>query len=81
MPSNAQRSYDDAARAYADNLSGSLRISHSIARCSIESSSASAVQQLLLDARFLIGEVLEREPYPDVEAQTRRCYVLARRGK
>jgi SAM-dependent methyltransferase len=30
-------------------------------------------------ARITVDEVAEREPYPDVEAQTRRAYVLASR--
>jgi SAM-dependent methyltransferase len=31
----------------------------------------------LREAGFTVEEVTEREPYPDVEAQTRRAYVLA----
>lgn len=31
----------------------------------------------LREAGFTVGEVTEREPYPNVEAQTRRAYVLA----
>jgi SAM-dependent methyltransferase len=31
----------------------------------------------LREAGFRVEEVTEREPYPDVEAQTRRAYVLA----
>jgi SAM-dependent methyltransferase len=31
----------------------------------------------LREAGFLVEAVTEREPYPDVEAQTRRAYVLA----
>jgi ubiquinone/menaquinone biosynthesis C-methylase UbiE len=38
------------------------------------------VKALLTDAGFTIDDAIEREPYPDVEAQTRRCYIFARRG-
>lgn len=38
-----------------------------------------ALEQLLSAAGFEIVEVLERAPYPDVEAQTHRAYVFARR--
>lgn len=31
----------------------------------------------LADAGFVIEQVTEREPYPDVEASTRRCYITA----
>ena len=31
----------------------------------------------LRDAGFAIESVTERDPYPDVEAQTRRAYILA----
>ncbi|MGZ4816298.1 MAG: class I SAM-dependent DNA methyltransferase [Terriglobales bacterium] len=38
------------------------------------------IQRLLVDAGFLIDEVVEREPYTaDVEYQSRRAYVCARR--
>jgi SAM-dependent methyltransferase len=30
------------------------------------------------DAGFVVERCEERDPYPDVEAQTRRCYLLAR---
>ena len=30
-------------------------------------------------AGFEVEEVVEREPYPDVEHQSRRCYVFARK--
>jgi SAM-dependent methyltransferase len=33
----------------------------------------------LRDAGFEIGDIIEREPYPDVEHQSRRAYVFARR--
>jgi SAM-dependent methyltransferase len=32
-------------------------------------------------AGFEIEEIIEREPYPDVEHQSRRCYIFARRPK
>ena len=31
------------------------------------------------EAGFEIEEIIEREPYPDVEHQSRRCYIFARR--
>ncbi len=34
---------------------------------------------LLRAAGFEVEEIIEREPYPDVEHQSRRCYILARR--
>ena len=34
----------------------------------------------LREARFEIEETIEREPYPDVEHQSRRCYIFARRS-
>lgn len=37
------------------------------------------VTQALTGADFEIVEVIEREPYPDVEYQSRRAYVFARR--
>ena len=40
----------------------------------------SAIQQLLEQSGFGIQEVLTREPYsPEVEHQTHRCYILARK--
>lgn len=33
----------------------------------------------LRDAGFEIEEVIERDPYPEVEHQSRRCYIFARR--
>lgn len=33
----------------------------------------------LCDAGFEIDEVIERDPYPEVEHQSRRCYIFARR--
>jgi SAM-dependent methyltransferase len=35
----------------------------------------------LREARFDIEEMIEREPYPDVEHQSRRAYIFARRSK
>lgn len=35
----------------------------------------------LTSAGFEIEEMIEREPYPDVEHPSRRCYLLARRPK
>jgi SAM-dependent methyltransferase len=32
----------------------------------------------LRDAGFEVGDIVERDPYPDVEVQTRRAYVFAR---
>jgi SAM-dependent methyltransferase len=37
------------------------------------------LQRLLASAGLIVEAVLEREPIPDVEAQTRRAYLLARR--
>ena len=37
------------------------------------------VKDLLAAAEFAVDEVIERKPYPDVEAQTRRAYMFARR--
>jgi hypothetical protein len=31
-------------------------------------------------AGFEVEEVVEREPYPDVEHQSRRAYIFARKG-
>jgi hypothetical protein len=33
----------------------------------------------LTQAGFELEEVIERDPYPDVEVQTRRAYVFARK--
>jgi hypothetical protein len=33
----------------------------------------------LTSAGFEIEEIIEREPYPDVEHQSRRSYIFARR--
>jgi hypothetical protein len=33
----------------------------------------------LRTAGFEIEETIEREPYPDVEHQSRRCYIFARK--
>ena len=38
------------------------------------------MEERLVAAGFVIEETQEREPYPDVEAETRRAYVLARRS-
>jgi hypothetical protein len=35
------------------------------------------VATALADAGFVVGELIEREPYQDVEAPTRRLYVTA----
>lgn len=40
--------------------------------------SPALIQGLLADTGFTVDDTLEREPYPDVEAQTRRCYIFAR---
>lgn len=37
------------------------------------------LQRVLASAGLMVEAVLEREPIPDVEAQTRRAYLLARR--
>jgi SAM-dependent methyltransferase len=36
------------------------------------------MQEYIRAAGFLVERCEERDPYPDVEAQTRRCYLLAR---
>ncbi|MGH2501963.1 MAG: class I SAM-dependent methyltransferase [Ktedonobacterales bacterium] len=36
-----------------------------------------SMRQWLTDAGFDVSQVIEREPYPDVEVQTRRAYILA----
>ncbi len=38
------------------------------------------MQAYLREAGFEIDEVIEREPYPDVEVQTRRAYLLLKAG-
>jgi hypothetical protein len=35
------------------------------------------MRELLTDAGFTIVSVMEREPYPDVEVETQRAYILA----
>jgi hypothetical protein len=35
----------------------------------------------LTAAGFEIEEIIEREPYPDVEHPSRRCYIFARRAE
>jgi len=37
------------------------------------------VAECLRSAGFEIAEIIERDPYPDVEHQSRRAYVFARR--
>ncbi len=37
------------------------------------------MERYLRDAGYTIEESLERDPYPDVEAQTRRAYILAKK--
>ena len=37
------------------------------------------VASTLRDADFEVEEIIEREPYPDVEHQSRRAYIFARR--
>lgn len=37
------------------------------------------IQALLVRAGFEIADVLERDPYPDVEFQSRRAYIFARK--
>jgi SAM-dependent methyltransferase len=39
------------------------------------------IEQHLRDAGFKIEESLERAPYPDVEVETRRAYLLARKSE
>jgi hypothetical protein len=41
--------------------------------------SAATANDLLADARFALDDAIEREPYPEVEAQNRRCYLFAHR--
>jgi SAM-dependent methyltransferase len=40
---------------------------------------ATEIADSLRSARFEIEKVIERDPYPDIEAQTRRGYILARK--
>jgi SAM-dependent methyltransferase len=40
----------------------------------------SEIRQALEAAGFAIEEIVERDPYPDVEYQSRRAYIFARRG-
>jgi hypothetical protein len=35
----------------------------------------------LRSANFTVEEVIERDPYPDVEHQSRRAYIFARRPR
>jgi ubiquinone/menaquinone biosynthesis C-methylase UbiE len=37
------------------------------------------IQSLLMGAGFEIADVVERDPYPDVEFQSRRAYIFARK--
>jgi hypothetical protein len=39
---------------------------------------SSEVADALRSAGFEIEKIIERDPYPEVEAQTRRAYILAR---
>ena len=39
-----------------------------------------AMADSLRSAGFEVEELIEREPYPDVEHPSRRCYIFARRG-
>lgn len=36
-----------------------------------------AMRQWLTGAGFRVAQVIEREPYPEIEVQTRRAYILA----
>jgi len=38
------------------------------------------IQRLLEQAGFVIEEIIERGPYPDVEYQSRRAYIFARKS-
>jgi hypothetical protein len=38
-----------------------------------------AIQRHLEAAGFTIEEIIEREPYPEVEYQSRRAYMFARK--
>jgi ubiquinone/menaquinone biosynthesis C-methylase UbiE len=37
------------------------------------------IERLLIAAGFVIDEVVERDPYPEIEFQSRRAYVFARK--
>jgi SAM-dependent methyltransferase len=37
------------------------------------------MESRLREAGFVIEQTIERDPYPDVEHQSRRCYIFARR--
>ena len=37
------------------------------------------IREKLSAAGFTVEEVIEREPYPDVEHQSRRAYIFARK--
>ena len=41
--------------------------------------SPATISESLRAAGFLVEEVIEREPYPDVEYQSRRAYIFARK--
>jgi hypothetical protein len=40
---------------------------------------ADEIKAYLEAARFIVEEVLEREPYPEVEYQSRRAYLIAQK--
>ena len=42
---------------------------------------AEEIKERLLEAGFVIEDVVEREPYPDVEYPSRRAYLFARKGQ
>jgi hypothetical protein len=37
------------------------------------------IEHLLTEAGFAIVDVVERDPYPDIEFQSRRAYIFARK--
>jgi ubiquinone/menaquinone biosynthesis C-methylase UbiE len=37
------------------------------------------IEHLLTEAGFVIDDVIERDPYPDIEFQSRRAYIFARK--
>jgi hypothetical protein len=37
------------------------------------------IEEFLRKAGFEVEEMVERGPYPDVEHQSRRCYIVARK--
>ncbi|MGH2441713.1 MAG: class I SAM-dependent methyltransferase [Chloroflexota bacterium] len=41
----------------------------------------SEIEEHLVQAGFLIEEVLERQPYPEIEVETRRAYLRCRKGE